>query len=311
LAQAYSQRHLCAEATSAAERWAAVAPGDPEALKTLGVLTGDLTRLKESDPELASDLAVEGGWSRTCDGPCRLRLGLILIRREDWALGACALESALATDAEEAEAHVWLGEALSRLGRRQAAQTHLKTAVKLAPSSPQAWLLLGSYYLTGGQVESAREALLTAHRLDPENPAPCLAMAEVKARAGRYQEVSTWIEAALDRAPQDPEIWKAVARFYLSRNLEHEAHPKDAAEAAVVMAPEDAEAQMLLGWSHLAKGETPNALTALDRALELDPALAEAHYLRAQALRAAGRPTEAEASLTRAADLGYAPAWEN
>jgi tetratricopeptide (TPR) repeat protein len=311
LTQAHLERHLCDAATETARRWAGLAPVNRDAQTTSAILAGDLAQIRKTAPALAASLAVEGRTPERCSSACRLRLGLSMIRQGAWALSGCVLADVVATERPPAEAHAWLGESLRRLGYRQAAQTHLATAVELDPNSAQAWLLLGSYYLTGGQVEEARTALLNAQRLDPENPAPCLALAEVKARAGRYQEIAIWIEAALDRAPNDPEIWKTVARFYLSRNLTERGYPQDAAQAAVALAPEDPEAHALLGWSHLAEDEIGAALAALEQAVALNPAFAEAHYLRAHALRAAGRIADANEALVYAANLGHEAALDD
>jgi Flp pilus assembly protein TadD len=214
---------------------------------------------------------------------------------------------ALADPEAKGEAEAWLGAALERMERPTEARPHLERATALAPDLPLGWLLLGGHDLAGGRLEKARESLARAQRLDPGNPAPCLALANLVAAEGRYPEVETWTEAALTRAPNDPEMWKAVARFYLERNLRQGENPLWAAEGAVRLAPEDAEALSLLGWARLLEGDATGALEALDGALERDPTLAEAHALRAQALSALGREMEAREAMVRATDLGYRP----
>jgi Flp pilus assembly protein TadD len=239
-----------------------------------------------------------------------MQLAAALIRNGNWPLAACVLTRAVSTDSHEtvtAEMHTWLGEALARVGRPAEAQEHLVAATTLAPEAPLGWLLLGTYYLSQQETDAAREALLRARALDPFNPAPCLAMAEATAQAGRYDEVDIWIAAALDNAPTDGDIAKAAARFYLQRNLIHAEYPFRAIESAIQLAPDDGEAQMLLGEFRLMTGDNAGALVALDTAVRLAPTLGQAHYLRGLALQATGRNDDAQDAFVRAADLGYWP----
>lgn len=281
--RALLRQHRCAAAEEAAARWHQAAPEDPAAAQTRAALSGG------TDPQ--ADLPI----------------GRRLIRQEQWGAAACVLTRITTAAPDFAEAHAWLGEALARTQHPQEAREHLVTATTLAPDQPLGWLLLGTHELAQGRVEAAHDALLRAHRLDPDNPAPCLTMAQVKAHAGAYNEVDIWAEAALARAPQDAEVWKAVARFYLQRNLLQSAMPARAVQGAVQRAPQDPETLTLLGWLRLAEGDAAAARTALDRALALDPDRGEAHYLRGQALQQLGDTAAAQAALTRAADLGYRP----
>ena len=188
-----------------------------------------------------------------------------------------------------------------------AAEGHFYTAVDLDPTNPLGWLLLGSHSLKSGDWDTARAALLNAQRLDPENPAPCLTMAELKAAQGLYSEVDTWIKAALERAVNDIDIWKAAAGVYVTRNLVQSELPAQIADGAVYLNPRDAEAHLLLGWSYLLLGDTGKASPELDKAIELDASLGQAFYLRGVLLEQEGNLEQAEVAFIRAADLGYFP----
>lgn len=259
-------------------------------------------RLRAIDPAALDALTAQALLAK--EDISDLSLGLRLIRNDRWGLAACVLQRAVRAAPEDAEAHVWLGEALSRLGQAEAAERHFRRALDLAPDSALAWLLLGKHDLSTEDHDSARVALLNAQRLDPLNPAPCLAIAELKAKMGAYDEVDTWLDAALVRGYDDPEVWKAVARFRLSRNLGIDRALK-AAQGAVELAPEDAEALGLVAWAQLFQQEPLLALQTLEEALALDPGMAELHYRQAQALQATGALSEAQAAFTTAADLGY------
>ena len=313
LLQAHLQLGACDQAADAARRLSEAGASTDGTAETLYLLEGDYAALRGEAPLLMAGL-------EACGDTCDLQMGVRLVRAGRWNEATCLLERALGGAAVAAstvtsaapeapvwlgEAYAWLGEAKSRTGHPLAAEQHLKTAVELAPASPLAWLLLGKQRLACGGLDTARVALLNAQRLDPANPAPCLAIAELKAQSGAYTEVDRWIDAALERAPRDAEVWKAAARFYLSRDLASQGDPAGIAAQAVILAPGDAEAHLVQGWSALVGGDPEAALQALDHALALDPSLAEAHYLRALALDAAGRAADARAALIRAADLGW------
>jgi len=313
LLQAHLQQGACDRAGDAVRHLAEVGATTDSTTETLYLLEGDYAALHGEAPLLMAGL--EG-----CGDACDLQMGMRLVRAGRWSEATCLLERALvganvaaptATSAAPetrvwlGEAYAWLGEAKSRTGHPLAAEQHLRTAVELAPASPLVWLLLGKQRMARGDLETARVALLNAQRLDPANPAPCLAIAELKAQSGAYTEVDRWIDAALERAPRDASVWEAAARFYLSRDLASQGDPAGIAAQAVILAPGDAEAHLLQGWSALVNGDPGAALQALDHALTLDPDLAEAHYLRGLALDAAGRSADAHAALIRAADLGW------
>lgn len=306
LAQAQLHEQACEAAQATARTWRQVAPENSAARRTWATLalaetpTAAATALCESDAALCTAL-------NACADPaaCDLPLGQALLRQGETALATCVLNRAVAADPDSGDAHAWLGSALDALSFTAEAGAHLEQATTLNPTSPLAWTLLGRHRLQRGNYTAAREALRTAHELDPANPAPCLAMAAALAGESRYEEVRPWIEAALERAPSDPEIYKAAAHFYLARNFAQGPYPLQIAEGAVALAPEDAEAQLLLGWSHLQTDAPEAALAALTRAVALDPELAQAHHLRGRAFQALGRYDEAEAAFVKAADLGY------
>ncbi len=294
LTQAYMQARQCAKAAEIAERWYALAPED--ARDVWGALTGNMDALCQSNSRVCIS---------NCGQHCDLPLGYRLLRENAWPQAACALERGLAAMPNGSGGEVWLGEALSRMGYPEEALIYLERATSLNPDAPQGWLLLGMHLLRQKDAPAAREALLRAHKLDPANPAICLAMAEVKALNGQYDEIQTWIEAALERADDDGNIWKSAARFYLQRNLFQNDFPLRAAEGAVQRMPQDAEAQMLLGWVYLTEADATGALFTLDNALQLAPEMAEAHYLRGLALQHTGETEKAQAAFIHAADLGY------
>ena len=291
----------CARATESAIQWVnAATTTDEEARYYLALLTTDRDQLVQHAPALhrAAD---------QCPDPLLACLGYALISQEEWSLALCPLRKAVRTETENPRAQVWLGESLSRSGLDSEAEVHLLEAVHLAPEDPLPWLILGTHYLDNGETSAAKNPLLNAQALDPTNPAPCLAILELKARTGAYAEMRTWADAALQRAPTDVEVWKAVARLYLTRHLIKDTYPLRATKGAVRLKPEDGEAQMLLGWTYLQMGRHHEAIDALEASVRLAPDSGEAHFLLGQTQRAIGDTWQAEKAFTRATDLGYFP----
>lgn len=293
LTRAYLQTQQCAVAAETAQRWRDVLPGNLAARVALAALSGDAVSLCEADARFCAATTVQ--------------VGTTLVRDENWALAACVLARAAAADDASAEAHAWLGEALAQIGRPEEAQPHFLKATTLAPQSPQLWLLLGLFNLGQHKTAAASEALLKARALDPTNPLIYLSLAEVSAQVGDYGKVDAWIAAALDAAPTDVDVAKAAARFYLERNFIQNEYPMRPIQSALQLAPEDGEALMFLGWFRLMAGDATGARAALDEAVRFAPRLGQAHFLRGMALQATGDMEAAQASFTRAADLGYWP----
>ena len=298
LTQAQLNLGSCSDALVTARQTAAARPADAVLVTTHALLSGDYERLVAMEPALVEGLL-------PCGNGCDRTVGFRLVRQGRWGLAVCLLARAATAAPADAETHTWLGEAYARLGLQVKADGALRRAVELDPELPEAWLLLGKHLLAEGSLEQARIALLKAQTLDAESPAPCLAIAELKAQMSRYDEIERWTNAALERAPADAEIAKAVARIYLSRRLADAAGAITAVELGIRLAPEDGEAAMLLGASHLLRGDVEEALHALNDAVTLAPGIAEAHFWRARALDAAGRTRDAEEARITAADLGY------
>ncbi len=305
LVQALLQQSRCADAEEAAAIWAQHTT-DAEAIWTSAALHDTRnpllsdSRVCDLDAELCAAL-------QTCTGEaeCMRQLGEALLQRRKPALALCALAKAIEYAPQDARAHAWLGAAQEQMSDSDAALAHFQQATTLAPDDPLGWLLLGMAHFNRRNYTDAWESLLRAQALDPANPLPCLAVAGVLAAQSNYTDIPIWTTAALERAQEDAEIWKATAQFYLIRNLALEGEPLHAAEGAVRLASQDAESWMLLGWAQFNEQEYVAALVALQTSLTYDARQAEAYHFMGLTLGALGRHVEAETALIRAADLGY------
>lgn len=303
LTRAHLHLGACQEARLTARQASRARPSDVDLASADALLSGDYARLVTTAPTLLEGVL-------PCGDRCDRAVGLQMVRDGRWEYAACILAQAAVKSPADSEIQTWLGEAYARLGMSEAAERAFRRAIELNDARPEAWLLLGKLLLREGRLDEARETLLKAQALDSGNPAPCLAVAELKAQMGLYEEVDRWTQAALERAPADADIAKAAARIYLSRRLADNGIAISAVDLAVRLEPDDGEAAMLLGASHLLRGEVDAALAVLDDAVTLNPDLGEAHFWRARALDASGRLEEAATARTRAADLGWPVAGE-
>jgi tetratricopeptide (TPR) repeat protein len=151
------------------------------------------------------------------------------------------LERRLATDPQDVNAVIALGEALFDLGKRMEARTQFEKALRLAPRDPRAHTGRGWVYLEAGESEAA---LRQFHQAEPSTLMSLVGKAHALYRLNRFEETLEVIARAKQRFPKSPRPWTQAALIYL------------------------------------VQGRVPGALAELDRALRLDPKYALAHGLR-------------------------------
>lgn len=141
-------------------------------------------------------------------------------------------------------------------------------------SQALSFLDLGVYYMTKGNPAKAEEMLDEAAQLDPGNPGPHAWLGRIALERGDLGEA----EAELRLATRgDPVLFRDVvtqAQRDLGRLALQAGWPDRALavyRAALVLNPEDAEAEAGAGVAAAAIGDTSAALAHLAHALELDP----------------------------------------
>lgn len=114
---------------------------------------------------------------------------------------------------------------------------------------------------------------------------------------------------AVARDPSYAPAWAGLAegalllRFYDYTVPEHAPDPEVAAERAIELDPDDAEAHASLGILHSLRREGPAALRELRRAVELRPSYGDAHAWLGWVHLMTGQPREALGPARRAAEL--------
>jgi tetratricopeptide (TPR) repeat protein len=219
----------------------------------------------------------------------------------EWTLAARAFQSAVDSDAGNAEAWAWLGEAKQHLGQDGGAD--LNQALALNPESVVVRGLRSLYWKRLGNDRQALAEVQAATTLEPDNPAWKSSLGETYARLGDLIAALASYQRATELAPSDATYWRLLATFC----AEYAVHVQDvglpAAQKAVDLSPKDAQALDVLGWSQLSLGQFYTAEQTLLAALKLAPEDALAHLHLAMTYLQTGKLTEAYDQLCRAVEL--------
>jgi len=151
----------------------------------------------------------------------------ISLRLEDYQR-AVELARRAASQSTDYRDHVWYGTVQSVLGlraraeRRDAeaqemlleAEREFRKGVELAPEAVEAWVALVQFYARTQQSEKAEQAIAEAREKVNGGIAP-IAMGQVYEVLGNFDEAEKHYQEALNIAPDDLQIVRQVAEFYL------------------------------------------------------------------------------------------------
>ncbi len=200
------------------------------------------------------------------------------------------------------DALAYLGYTLWRQGQLDEAAECLKKTLSLDSGQPLAHYFLGLVFRSQGRADLAVGEFQEAIRQDPENPAFHADLAKAFSMLRDYNAAMASMERASTLAPDDAEILKQSAQFY----LDHLLRPDQAlalANRVVALAPQDAQGLDLLGWASYLNRDSPGARAWLEKAIALQLELASAHYHLAVVLEHTGHRQEAWPHYLQAKDL--------
>jgi len=154
---------------------------------------------------------------------------------------------------------------------------------------------LGTAYLSLNRLDDALRAFETSLRHTTDDPDRMWGHAEVLRRLGRTDEAIRGFEQAVARWPSLGDAYLGLALCHVSRGDFARAY--EPARKHAELAPGSILALGNLANVCLALHKYDEAVATADRILELDARSTEGHYVRWEALRAAGKPREAIAAL--------------
>jgi tetratricopeptide (TPR) repeat protein len=193
----------------------------------------------------------------------------------EWTLARDALLQAVQLDPDYAEAWAYLGEAQYQNG--QDPLPALQRAIELNPNSLAAQLFNALHWQRAEDYEQADLHFYIASQLELDNPSIYIQWGQNDILAGNPVEARARYETAASLTPEDPQVWKALARYSVDSELFVAELGLPAALQVVLEDPVDVQALVLLGRAHLLLGNGQSGIGFLERALEVNPDSAEAH----------------------------------
>jgi tetratricopeptide (TPR) repeat protein len=218
-------------------------------------------------------------------------LGRVLHAWEQWNAAHTAYTRAAALAPRTFDWPYLDAVVLQRLARPSDAVGRLETALSIAPDNLPARLRLAEASLDAGDLE--KSGRLFAALTDPAcEPAVQFGLGRIAAAQGQQAEAVTHFQRAIALFPAFGSAHYALARSYraLGRTedarAEMEAHARDGARwpalpdpvlATVTSLREDAGALLQRGVKLADAGDVDGAIAAHERAVAIDPSLAQAH----------------------------------
>jgi tetratricopeptide (TPR) repeat protein len=233
-----------------------------------------------------------------------LALAQVLIGQQDGCGAAYLLEQGREPVAE-ATSQAYLGYALFLCGEATEGLRALHQARILAPGDPLVRHLLARVYLDRGWLRAARGELERLLEISPEDPLVMLDFARLAQQEGLYEEADAWISQAWLAAAggkAEPFLAFLRARFYLESGWSLCDKGKEAVEELLLRLSNEPETWRAYGRWLTQCGKPADAITALQRAVEMDPTSAEAYEALGLAYLAAGDRSSAARAFLEAAD---------
>jgi tetratricopeptide (TPR) repeat protein len=197
-----------------------------------------------------------------------------VIRNRDWKDGMTLWASVLKNAPQCARAHNNLGtEYLNRKDYRTAL-SHYQQAVSLRPEHAIFHNNLGRVYGVLGDLENAQAELMKATKLDP-------ALAEAMNNLGiiyfqkKQYEAAAWLFAKSERLKPEARVAFNLAKAQLQLGLSDNA--LTSLQKALQLQPDYPDALLMLGVQLRKQGNNDGALKAFSRLVSIKPQDAEAH----------------------------------
>lgn len=279
-------------------RQACMAPRAPAVyVSNLAELLRQGGRLAEAEQAarraVAMDTALVGGWNN---------LGIILQEAGKLEESRVCLERVVALQPQYAEAQNNLANTLKRLGMLDQAKAHYEAALAIAPGYAEAYSNLSNLLNDLGQYDAALDSARRAIEANPQLSDAYINAAAVEVARDRFGEALRWVDALLIYAPMH--IGALGVRATVLRRLGRLDEALADARRAVAAAPENGEAQNILGEVLQAQDKPAEALAAFERAAQsLGFAPEKALVNRGILLMEQGDRAAAKAALTQAVAL--------
>ena len=203
-------------------------------------------------------------------GPSPLVYDLIAelyLGKGDFANAILACQKTLALDPKQEPAYLYLGQALTQLGRLDEAEKTYGKAIELIPGQPMAYQLLAGLYVRKSDFTRAAETYEDALKIAPESPILQAEFARALAESGQNLDRALRIaQKAKQELPSAVETSDVLAWVYHKKGLDNVAIPL--LEECVAKVPANPFFRYDLGMVYLKIGNDLKAEKMLNLALE-------------------------------------------
>lgn len=217
------------------------------------------------------------------------------------------LQRLVSDNPRDAEARLLLGSLLMEAGKRADSITQLSEAVKLRPQSADAQNALGEAYSGFGDLKAARGPFEKAVALKPDFGVAQMNLGEALLAAGELGASAQHLDRAtklLGKTDDGAQAHYLRAKVYTALSDSEKAAAE--LQTAVAIHPAFPQAWSDLGEARKILMDDAGALTALKRAVELDPNDSVAQYRLGAEYLEADKPRDAVAHLEQAYRLNAA-----
>jgi capsular polysaccharide transport system permease protein len=178
-------------------------------------------------------------------------------------------------------------------GKAEEAAPHLARAVAIEPENPRAARALSAAIYSLDRLDEALRLALQAEALAPGDTDITIHATELLLRSERIDDALGLLDAATDREPTNPTLWRLISAAESQSGATEAALA--AIERALALVPDNAEYHLHRGHLLYRCGDFVAAAEAINRAAALDPCSQSAKRAQLELLVVGGQLTEATA----------------
>ena len=210
--------------------------------------------------------AIMGGKS---DEPVGMRVGLALMRHEQWLAAEQAFQHAAVLAFPYPDAQAFL--ALVRESQGKDGDAALHEAIDLGPESPQVHYVAGLILRHRGQLDTSRQAFALAVALDPNNPAYYAELGQAHRLMFEYDIAEYWFTTAVALSENTSVFQELLAQFYAEDGDKLMLGSLETMQQAVDVLPTDPNLLAGMGLALHTAGDTNAGFRLIETALRLAP----------------------------------------
>ena len=281
-AKAAEARADLAGAVASYESLLRIAPHLPAAYNNLGALYLRRREYKKAAEILEKGLKLDPKMSSAA-----ALLGIARYEMGDYLGARRNLEAVLRANPKDDNAELYLANDLIKLGELDAAAEHLRQLAQRQPANQEIWYLLGKVHM-----KLSEQALSKLNEIDPNSVWVHEISGEIMEGMKNFDGALVEYKKAVEMAPQQSGTHYALGNAYRSLRMWDPATEQFKAE--LVNDPTNCLAQWQIGNIILEQhGNSDEALTTVQKALDICPNLMQARLDRARALISLDRHADA------------------